>query len=465
MSARVTPARRAAYETLRRVEAESAYAGHLLAADTSQNAAPLSREDRALVYELVLGALRWQGQLDFLIARYARRPVTRLDLGVRIALRLGIYQLRFLSRIPAHAAINESVNLMRQERLKSAVPMVNAVLRAAQREASQPVTDFTDPIPDPLDRLSIEASCPRWLAARWTARFGEEETRALALAANATPRTAFRLRPGAEQQVTAWLDARGITTTDSLLAPGAKVIAAGRLSPDSTLIGDGLIYQQDEASQLVAHLAVERRKQTGEMPARIRFLDLCAAPGSKSTLVATLLPDDALIVAADLHGHRLRILKELAGRLRINSLQPVRLDATQRLPFDESAGFDGVLLDAPCSGLGTLARHPEIKWRVTEEKINELAGLQRRMIAQAARAVRPGGLLTYSVCSTEPEEGEEIIAELRAAHHEFRDLTRERLVELGLDPAPLLTSTHGARTFTHRHGSESFFFCVLWKRR
>lgn len=465
MSARVTPARRAAYETLRRVESEAAYAGHLLAADTAQNAAPLSREDRALVYELVLGALRWQGQLDFLIARYARRPVRRLDLGVRIALRLGIYQLRFLSRIPAHAAINESVNLMRQDRLKSAVPMVNAVLRAAQREAFQPVTQFTASIPDPLERLSIEASCPRWLAARWAARFGEEEARALALGSNATPRTAFRIRPGAEQQVAEWLDARGITTTDSALAPGAKVIATGRLSPDCELIGDGLIYQQDEASQLVAHLSVERGKEVEGATARIRFLDLCAAPGSKSTLVATLLPGDALIVAADLHGHRLRTLKELSARLRIDQLRPVQLNASRRLPFDEAGGFDGVLLDAPCSGLGTLARHPEIKWRVTEEKINELAGLQRRMIAQAARVVRPGGLLTYSVCSTEPEEGEEIIADFRAAHGEFRDMTRERLVEFGLDPAPLLTSTHGARTFTHRHGSESFFFCVLWKKR
>lgn len=460
MISRVSAARRTAFDTLWRVESESAYASNLLPSNTSDHRLQLSREDRALVYELVLGVLRWQRQLDFLISRYARRPVEKLDPGVRIVLRTGIYQLRFLTRIPAHAAVNESVNLVRERRLKSAAPLVNAVLRAAAHEASTDISYLIASITDPIEHLSVETSCPRWLLERWVLRFGAEDARALALASNRTPRTAFRIRPGSEATVNAWLDNNSMTTADSALTPGAKLIEAGRLWPDAEPIRDGLVYQQDEASQLVARLCVVNRAETP-----VRFLDLCAAPGSKTTLAASLLPDNTLIVAADLHHHRLRTLRELTSRLGIEALHLVQLDAAQELPFGKDIGFDAVLLDAPCSGLGTLARHPEIKWRMTEAKINELSRLQRRMIECAARVVRPGGMLVYSVCSTEPEEGENVVADFRARHTEFRDMTRERLVELGIDPSVLLTSTLGARTFTHRHGSEGFFFCTLWKRR
>jgi 16S rRNA (cytosine967-C5)-methyltransferase len=465
MSARVSPARRAAFETLQRVENDAAYASNILAADRVHD---LSREDRALEYELVLGVLRWQGQLDYLIAHYARRPLTKLDAAVVIALRLGLYQLRFLTRIPAHAAINEAVNQVRERRLASAAPFVNAVLRAAAREAEREINELTGSLPDPVDRSSIEISLPHWLLARWATRFGTatglDEAKALALAFNATPRTAFRFNPrrAAPEETRAWLDAQKIAIRNSTLVPGAVVLEQGHLSPDAEPVHKGWLYFQDEASQLVAHLAVDRQR---DETSRLSFLDLCAAPGSKTTLVASLLPDHAVLVASDLHLHRLRTMKGLAARLGIEHLHLVQLDASQKLPFHLSPGFDCVLLDAPCSGLGTLARHPEIKWRMSEEKLRELAAMQRRLIAQAAAAVRPGGLLVYAVCSTEPEEGEEVVAWLRDGHREFRDMTRERLVELGLDPAQLLTSTHGARTFTDRHGAESFFFCVLWKRK
>ncbi len=157
------------------------------------------------------------------------------------------------------------------------------------------------------------------------------------------------------------------------------------------------------------------------------------------------------------------ILGELRDRLRIPNIHPVQLDARAELPF--AADFDLILLDAPCSGLGTLQPHPEIRWRMTEAKLRELAALQTRLLARAAERLRPGGLLTYAVCSTEPEEGEDVIEAFRAAHPEFRDMTRERLLELGIDPAPLLTSRFGARTFPHRCQTEGFFICTLWKRK
>jgi 16S rRNA (cytosine967-C5)-methyltransferase len=485
---KVTAARRAAFDVLRRVESEGAYAGNLLASNRYND---LTREDHALAQELTLGVLRWQWLLDSLIEHYANRRLYKIDPEVVIALRLGLYQLRNLSRIPPHAAINESVNLVKEERKTSAAPLVNAVLRSAQRD---PTPNFH--IKDPVERLSVETSHPPWLVRRWFDRFGEEETRALALSNNNAPRTAFRFNTesASEEATRAWLEEHGIKTRKSELTPGAEIIEAGSLPPEP--VRKGWIYLQDEASQLVAHLSADIEERAGEResggageresgrageqrePARspilplsrspappLSLLDLCAAPGSKAMLLASILPEDSLIVAADLHLHRLRTMKELELRFGMTRINPVQLDAAGPLPFPQPASFDCVLVDAPCSGLGTLQRNPEIKWRMIFDKIRELASLQDQLITNAAEQVRVGGLLTYSVCSTEPEEGEEVIARFRHNHPEFRDLTRERLTALGLDPMPLLTPSFGARTFPHRQGTEGFFVCVLWRRR
>jgi 16S rRNA (cytosine967-C5)-methyltransferase len=283
----------------------------------------------------------------------------------------------------------------------------------------------------------------------------------LALANNRAPRQSFRFnaRVAPEAQTRRWLDEHGIAIQPSPLAPNAATVERGSLTAQSEPVREGWIYLQDEASQLVAHLATPNLKSE---ISNLKFLDLCAAPGSKATLLANLRPE-AFIVACDRHLHRLRTMRELAARVDATNLHLVQLDAARELPF--VAEFDSILLDAPCSGLGTLQRQPEIKWRVTEAKICELAALQQQLLASAALRLRAGGLLSYAVCSTEPEEGEEVIADFRASHPEFRDLTRERLTEVGLDPAPLLTPGFGARTFPHRTNTEGFFFCTLWKRR
>lgn len=461
----ISPARRAASDILWRVATEDAFASNLLA---SENYAGLSREDHGLLNELVLGVLRWQRTLDFLIERYAQRPTNKLDTATQIALRLGLYQLRWLTRIPAHAALNESVNLIKASEQPASAPLVNAVLRNATRDTETTLETMLEAVPNEVARLGIETSHPSWLLKRWQARFGEHKTKDLAASNNATPRTALRFNAlqADPAQTRAWLEQNGVSLTASTVAPEAFVLTAGKLSAQAEPLRQGALYLQDEASQLIAHLVAA--KSSAATP-DLQCLDLCAAPGSKATLMATLLPADAQLVACDLHAHRLRTMDELRERLGIFNLQLKQLDATQELPASFVENFDHVLLDAPCSGLGTLQRHPEIKWRLTEAKIKELAELQKRLIANAARCVKPGGLLTYAVCSTEPDEGEEIVAWLReqqaAAGYEFRDMTRERLIELGLDPTQFLTSSFGGRTYPHRHGCEGFFFCVLWKRR
>lgn len=457
MSASVSIARQAAFEILHRVATEDAFASNLLASGRYEN---LSREDHGLLQELTLGVLRRQSQLDYLIERYSRRSPAKIDTEVMIALRLGLYQLRFLSRIPSHAAINESVNLVKLKRKQSAAPLVNAVLRSAQREGP---FDLRQSIRDPLELLRIETSHPAWLLDRWIKRYGYDEARELALADNTAPRQAFRFndRRRPESMTRGWLADHGILTRDSAIAPGAVIVAKGSLSADSEPVRKGWLYLQDEASQLVAHLCANRPMSETY---GLRMIDLCAAPGSKTTLAATLLPKKSTITACELHPHRLRTMKELSERMGIDRIDFVQLDATQPLPYPPES-FDLALLDAPCSGLGTLQRHPEIKWRTTENRIAELSRLQRKLIAEADRIMRPGGLLVYSVCSTEPEEGEEVVADLRESHPEYRDMTRERLLELGIDAEPLLTPRFGARTFPHRHGTEGFFACALWKRK
>src|SRR5499426_4371329 len=242
----VAPARVAAFDVLWRVATEDAFASNLLASPRYER---LSREDHALAQELSLGVLRWQIQLDFLIERYARRALDRLDPEVVVALRLGLYQLKFLSRVPPHAAINESVNLVKQRGKKSAAPLVNAALRAAQREEG---FDLGAAIDNTLERLSVETAHPPWLLRRWVERFGEEEARETAGADNAAPPAAFRFnaRRAGEPLVREWLAEHNVAVRDSELSPGAAVIESGSLSPQSEPVREGWIYLQDEASQL-----------------------------------------------------------------------------------------------------------------------------------------------------------------------------------------------------------------------
>lgn len=452
----LSPARVAAYEVLERVATQGAFASNLL---TTSRYDKLSREDRALLQELTLGVLRWQGRLDFLIERHTRREIDKLDLEAVIALRLGLYQLLYLTRVPAFAAINESVNLVKEHGKVRVAGLVNGVLRSAQRELQINILPSSK---SPVHRLSVETSHPVWLVKRWLARFGETEAREQALANNKVPTVSFRFNPHRKpiEEVKADLEAHKIKIRPSNLTPEAYVVETGSLPATLEPVQQGWIYLQDEASQLIGQLAL--KAIVGKQPANV--LDLCAAPGSKTNLIASGLAANSSVVAADLYQHRLRTVKELGARLGVENVHTIRLDAVRDLPF-ASESFDLVLLDAPCSGLGTLQRNPEIKWRMNEAKIVELAELQKQLLVNASKQLKPGGMLLYSVCSTEPEEGEEVVAWFRRQYPEYRDFTREQLTELGIDPAPLLTSTFGARTFTHRHHCESFFVCVLWKRR
>lgn len=435
----VSPARRAAYRILLRVEEEGAYAAPLLAATTGE----LSSEDRALCYELVLGVLRRRLWLDSLLGHLAGRSPDKLDLPVRLALRIGLYQLRFLTRVPARAAVNESVNLAHAERLRAAVPLVNAVLRRAGRE---PDYDPAHAIVNPVEKIAVETSHPIWLVTRWIEAFGLEEAERFAEANNNPAPVAFRvntLSRGAGEVIEK-LRESGVSVAASAVAPDGRRVTAGSSSLLREMAAEGTIYLQDEASQLVAHVLGAR---AGEL-----VLDACAAPGSKTTHIAALARDGARIIAGDLYAHRLRLVGEAAERQNLKSIAHVMLDAEAGLPFADEA-FDRVLVDAPCTGTGTLRHNPEIRWRLRAEDVTELAEKQRRILYEAARVLRPGGRLVYSTCSVEREENEEVIEAFLSTRSDFKQIMAA--------PARKLTTEGAARTWPHRDDTDGFFVAAL----
>jgi len=335
----IAPARTIAFDILRKVE-KGGYASDLLLL----HSAALDSRDAGLAAEIVFGVLRYQAQLDYLIEHYSGRR-RKLDAEVRIALQMGIYQLRYLERIPAHAAVTDAVELVKRAHKRSATGFVNAVLRQVDR----------DPIAWP--NREVELSCPEWLLARWEQHYGADVATGIARAALQQPEAYYRVPVGQ------------VTDLPSNLKFGRM---------------------QDIGSQSIVPLL---RLAPGQS-----FLDLCAAPGNKT---AQALESGVRAVACDLHLHRIVQMKSLTPDL-------VVLDGTCPLPFGRP--FDRILVDAPCSGTGTLGRNPEIKWRLTTAGLDDLPLRQAALLANARAALAPGGLLVYATCSLEPEENEAVVA-------------------------------------------------------
>jgi len=398
----ISIARKIAFDVLQRVEAEGAYASDLLHAELGAKVKPA---DAALATELAFGVLRQRRLLDFLLERHLRTTVERLDLPVALALRLGVYQLRFLTRIPEAASVNESVEMVKKARKASAASLVNAVLRRIAEESRSAAESFLPPDLAGAERLAILHSHPAWIVERWLDRLGEARTIALLEADNAAPRLSCTVSdPTRREQVFAALEHAGLHVEPGILLRDAFAVSGG--SPSRT--GEfraGRISIQDEASQAIPLLL-------GVRPGD-RVLDLCAAPGGKTQPLARAAEGRGLVIAGDRHAHRLRAMRAQLDRLELSNVRMVQLDATQNLPF--GGRFDRILLDAPCSGTGTLARHPEIRWRLRLEQLAELRALQVRMLRAALAHLAPGGRLVYSTCSIEPEENEDVVAEVLRA--------------------------------------------------
>jgi 16S rRNA (cytosine967-C5)-methyltransferase len=441
----VSPARAAAFDILLRVETRDSYAAELL---HSEACAHLSPADQALTTELVMGVLRWRSALDRAIADISAQKLERLDPEVLTALRIGAYQLGWLDRIPARAAIHESVELVKQARKRSAAPFANAVLRKLADSAF--ATSFQPAlISSAADAGTIAETMahPEWLVESWCAQFGVDTAQQICAYDQAIPTTALRLRhPGIEAE----LRAEGIQ-----LAPGAFLSSARRVtSGDVTktrAYAEGRIAIQDEASQLVAAL-VGRGK---------RILDCCAAPGGKTSAIAERNPE-ATVIAVEVHAHRAELLRK---RVRASNVQVIHSDI-QDFPVGEP--FDRVLVDVPCSGTGTLARNPEIKWRLKSDDLSDLQARQVTILQAAMRHAAEGGRLIYSTCSLQHEEDEQVVETALQANSGFRLGSMEKELEALRTQGELVPQDYSSllsgpylRTIPGVHPCDGFFAVLL----
>jgi 16S rRNA (cytosine967-C5)-methyltransferase len=443
----ISPARKVAYEVLRRVESGRAFAVDLL---QGPQVASLREVDRRLATELVMGVLRWRGELDFQIERLSGKPLKYFDPEIAAILRLSIYQIQFLEKVPKSAAVNEAAELTKAVRKRSAVGLVNAVLRKCEaskrRLSAQGIRQ-----PDPAVMQTLRHSFPAWLLERWQRNFGSEAAQALAWASNLVPPTTLRVCQGKREDVERLLTAEGIHAAPGKYAGQALVVRSGNVQASSAL-SEGRVVIQDEASQLVGTLVAPEAGQ--------RLLDLCAAPGIKTSQLAGALGRGTL-VACDLSAQRLATMVRLLPKRVWPDPQMflIRLDAARELPFART--FHRILLDVPCSGTGTLARNPEIKWRLQPKDLTRLAGIQERMLRNALEVLAPGGRLVYATCSLEPEENEEVVEAVLSATPDFRKLTSAELSREFPALASLFDAHGYFRTRPDLHSMDGFFAAVI----
>jgi 16S rRNA (cytosine967-C5)-methyltransferase len=443
------PARTAAYHALRAL-----FANQLdLPAALVRSRRDLEDErDRALAAEIVTGTMRWLRALDTLIKSFARRPVRKIDIEVLVVLRLSMYQLLHLDRVPASAVVDDAVDLVRAAQKPSATGFVNAVLRSLLRQRHKlplPAYPATPARAVQREYLGITHSHPDWLVERWLERHGFDAAEAWVRFNNETPALTLRVNTlrASVDEATRALEAAGVETQRARYAPDGLVVTAGnplRRAPD------GLVFVQDEASQLVA-LIVD--PQPGE-----RVLDLCASPGGKTTAIAAAMRDRGTVVATDVRPQRLALLERTVKASGSGIVQIQRVESTGPLPF--GAEFDRVLVDVPCSGLGTIRRDPDIRWKRKESDLPQLATLQLELLGRAAATVRPGGRLVYATCSSEPEENEEVVKAFLARHQDFTpvDLAGETLP---LAMSRLIDADGMFRTLPFRDRLEAFFAATL----
>lgn len=433
-----SPARAAAFQILLRVEREQSFAVELLHSALLDN---LSATDKNLTTEIVMGVLRWRSTLDEIIAYFSFTPFRKLDLEVVTALRMGAYQIMFLSKIPAHAAVNETVELVKEAKKTSAAGLVNAVMRKimAQQKSGKPLPVKAG--------LAARVAHPEWLVQRWIQQFGEDVAQKICEYDQQIPETVLRLTRGEDED---GLRGGGVEITPGALMKNARRVIRGDVTA-TEMFRSGAIAIQDEGSQLVAALVGEGK----------RILDCCAAPGGKTAAIATRLPESE-IFAAELHPHRARLLRQMAPQ---DNVEVVTADAL-RLPF--GAEFDRVLADVPCSGTGTLARNPEIKWRLKPDDLKDLQQRQIAILTAAMQHVAFGGRLIYSTCSLEKEENEQVVQAVLAQNSHFHLLpVEEELLRLQRSGALVwkdvdqLVSEKFLRTIPGMQPCDGFFAAAL----
>ena len=418
--------------------------------------------ERRLVNGLVYGVIRWQKQLDWVLDRFIN-PRFQLDARHRNILRLGAFQLLHLDGIPAHAAIFETVQLATSRRRKSSrdrktAGFINAVLRSIQREGTS--IAYPPLNTNPTEHIAFSLSYPTWLVKRWLQTRGVSWTLAFCRASNQTAPLAFRVNTLLTQreEVCQFLEMKGLPASLSKIAPDGIALKNRTITNFDTtgeltlkdILNRNDIYVQDESAMLVAHLL---------SPEEAGFIvDLCAAPGGKTTHLAHLMRNTGKIIAVDTSAEKIALLQKNCRRVNAHNVETCVMDATKAdLAFIKTA--DAVLIDAPCSGFGTLRRHPDIRWNKTLKQIHALREIQYNLLKNAAPHIKPGGILVYSTCSIEPMENEEVIQRFLADFPMYRIENARRF--LPTVPLSAITPQGFVQTFAHEHGVDGAFAARL----
>lgn len=440
-------ARQLALDIICAVFNDGAYAN--LALNKALRTKKMDDRDRRFITELVYGTVKAKGTLDWLLSQLSSRPVGKIDKVIVNILRMGLYQIFYLDKVPASAACNESTELAKACSHIGTAKFVNGILRSAVRSKDAGTIAFPPEQEKPALNLALTEFHPEWLVKRWLGQFGAEATKALCRYDNLPPQLILRTNTlkTTRNQLLADLQAAGFEAESSkwcaegvICTKTAGLNAFMEQHPDSC-------YMQDESSMLVAHVVDPQPGMT--------LLDLCAAPGGKTTHLAQLMQNQGQILACDIHVHKIKLIEENANRLGIGIIKPVLQDAAVFKPEWEGIA-DCVLVDAPCSGLGVLRRRAEARWRKTKKDLQVFAPLQKQILATAARYVKPGGRLVYSTCTLEAAENNEVTAAFLAANPDF---------EYAAFKHPLTGESISELQFLPQHDNvDGFYICAMQRK-
>lgn len=406
----------------------------------------LDRREMGLANALVYGVLRHRGQLDYTIDHFAARGIAKIDKKILAILRIALFQLRFMDRIPESAAVNTAVELAKVHASEKSGGFVNALLRHCLREPDEPSLEGLSP----EKRLSVTASMPQWLVEKWIARMGLDETAALCHASNEI--APITVRTNTLKTTREALSERLAPQVETLAPTPVSPIGLSFTSPKVPIFEmdefkEGLFQVQDEAAQLIALMVNPKPGQ--------RVLDTCAGVGGKSGHLAQAMDNQGELVSMDVEAYKLQSLDREMKRLGITNITHHACDLTRESPTIIEGGFDAVLVDAPCSGLGVIRRNPDTKWKYFKRNATRHAKKQKAILSAAARCVRPGGTLVYAVCSMEPEENGAVVEAFLEKHTDFRMMEPFDAIPKGAEA--LLTPEGYVAPLPHKHGMDGFF--------
>lgn len=442
-------ARDIALDVLNRVEEQKSYSNlelrHVL--DRQE----LSAADSGLVTELVYGTIQRRLTLDHALSHFVGNK--KVQTWVRNLLRLSLYQIRFLDRIPERAAVHEAVEIAKRRGHQGIASMVNGVLRNALRQP-----DVWERLPkgDAVQQIAVVHSHPEWLVRQWLKQYGEDTTKAICEANNRAPHSSIRVNALkiTKDELFTKLREEGMEVRDSELSPHGILLAGGHAA-GTRWFREGYMTVQDESSMLVAPALAPKPG--------MRVLDACAAPGGKTTHIAELMDNTGHIVAGDVHPHKRDLIDQAARRLGISIIESIVSDALD-LPAKGLGTFDRILLDAPCTGFGVIRRKPDLKWNKTAEDVRTIAQLQYHLLKSLSSMLAPGGLLVYSTCTIEPRENQEIVQRFLAEHPDFvlDDTLGDDLPEAARDKVD--ESGGWIQILPHHYDSDGFFIARLKRK-